>query len=467
MLKKMVHEFKNSPVAHSLRYARGYTATAVHGFPANKLFLIGVTGTDGKTTTCNLIYHILKGAGVKVGLISTISAKIFDGEKEIEYDTGFHVTSPDSFNVQKYLKAMVDHGCTHAVMECTSHALVQNRYAGINFDIGVVTNITHEHLDYHKTMDKYVEAKALLFRQDRTVGLKEVNRQIAIINQDDKAWELFKPYTENCEVIGYGFNDFARFHIQNLTTTSSGISFLLERESDNGEIAQATVVTAPLFGEYNAQNVSAALTVAYYCKLPVEQAAQALRTFPQLSGRFEQFHTPFHSTVVVDFAHTPHALEEVVDLGRKLATGRVILVFGSAGLRDVDKRYLMGRVAGNLADISIITAEDPRTETVHDISTLIAKGIVEEGGEEYAVGDFKEMISQNRQEIFAEHYPVFVRIDDRGDAIETAVKMARDGDIVLVCGKGHEKSMCFGTEERPWSDQDTVRAAIAALENSH
>jgi UDP-N-acetylmuramoyl-L-alanyl-D-glutamate--2,6-diaminopimelate ligase len=127
----------------------------------------------------------------------------------------------------------------------------------------------------------------------------------------------------------------------------------------------------------------------------------------------------------------------------------------------------MGRVAGNLADISIITAEDPRTETVHDISTLIAKGIVEEGGEEYAVGDFKEMISQNRQEIFAEHYPVFVRIDDRGDAIETAVKMARDGDIVLVCGKGHEKSMCFGTEERPWSDQDTVRAAIAALENSH
>jgi UDP-N-acetylmuramoyl-L-alanyl-D-glutamate--2,6-diaminopimelate ligase len=460
----VLHELKNSHFVHSLRYVRGIAATAVHGFPGNKLFLVGVTGTDGKTTTCNLIYHILKSQGIKVGLISTLSVTIFDGVKEHEYDTGFHVTSPDSFAVQRYLREMTRAGCTHGVIECTSHGLVQNRYAGINFDIGVVTNITHEHLDYHKTLDKYVEAKALLFRQDKRFGLKDVGKQVAIINQDDKAWELFKPYTEESTQVGYGFSDFATFHIQNFEQTAEGSTFSVQREDTNGEIVENIDVNVPLFGEYNAQNVAASLSAAYYAGIPLKRSAESLVSFKQLSGRFERFPTRSHGLIVVDFAHTPHALEEVLALGRHLVSGRVILVFGSAGLRDVEKRYLMGRVAGKAANVAIITAEDPRTERVSDINALIAKGLVEEGAEEYSSVDFESVITEGTQDSLSEHFPVFVQIEDRGDAIKTAVKMSRPEDIVLICGKGHEKSLCFGTVEYPWSDQVVVQNAIASLE---
>jgi UDP-N-acetylmuramoyl-L-alanyl-D-glutamate--2,6-diaminopimelate ligase len=465
-VKKIVSDLKKSPGAKVLRYARGLTASVIHEFPANKMTVIGVTGTDGKTTTCNLVYHFLKSAGFKVGLVSTISARIFNGEHEVEYDTGFHVTSPDSFSIQKYLKQMVEAGCTHAVVECTSHALEQERYAGINFDIGVVTNITHEHLDYHKTFDRYILAKSQLFRHDTTVPRKDVRMDVAVVNQDDKAWELLKPYLSNWHVVGYGFSDFSNFHVVTVKYTTTGTDFVFQVENEEGEPVQQYNVHSPLMGKYNVSNVMAALSAVSFLNIPLSDLIMYVASFPQLPGRFERFETMSHGLVVVDFAHTPNAMHEVLTVAKEITKGKVIVVFGCAGLRDVDKRYIMGTVSGKLAHVIILTAEDPRTESVKTINDSIAKGLQEQGAEEYPHSSLKSLAKNTVKQSLSEHYPIYIRIDDRKEAIQTALSLANSEDIVMILGKGHEKSMAFGSEELPWSDQDAVREAINSLENS-
>jgi UDP-N-acetylmuramoyl-L-alanyl-D-glutamate--2,6-diaminopimelate ligase len=464
--KSMISEIKKSDLANKLRYARGVGYSIASGRPADKMFLIGVTGTDGKTSTCNLIYHLLKTSGIKVGLISTISSKYFDGTKEYETDTGYHVTSPDSVDMHAYLSSMVNHGVTHAVIECTSHALIQERYAGINFNIGIVTNITHEHLDYHETYDKYVLAKSLLFRRDNNFLVKERGKGLAIINHDDKCWDYLGPYVEEWDKAGYGFSDFSDFQIKEFKQSTSGMNFELFHNSENGNLLEKITLSAPMVGEYNAQNISAACIAVSNCGVDWKNIVEGLKSFPKLPGRFEQVFEPseIHGSLIVDFAHTPNALLNVLKLAREITKGHIIVVFGCASARDVSKRPVMGSVAGKGADITILTAEDPRLEKVDSISSEIAVGLNDAGAEEYPYSSLPDLAEHASRDSLGEHYPLYIKIDDRRKAIITAVALSEKDDIVLICGKGHEKSMCFGTEETPWSDQDTVKEAVSLLE---
>lgn len=451
-------------------YAGGILVAASFDFPATKMTMIGVTGTDGKTTTSNLIYHAIKAAGKKVGMVSTLSARIFDGSDEKENDTGFHVTTPDVEDVQHYLAEMVHSGCEYAVIECTSHAFAQERLAGINFDVGVVTNITHEHLDYHKTLERYILAKSLLFRIDPVVEKvaaefpNTTTTRYAIINQDDHAWEYLLPYTEKWNRIGYGYNDFAQFHLVTEEQLADGISFIVQKENASGNPVEQLTVKLPLFGKYNILNATAAIAALSVLGFNDTFTAAHFEDFTGLPGRFERFVTDSHGTVIVDFAHTPHALEEVLKLGRALVSGKVVVVFGCAGLRDVEKRYLMGEIAGEFADVSIITAEDPRTETLDDIDARIIQGLSDAGAEEYPMEKLAQFESPVVRKSLADHFPFYVRIDDRKRAIENAICIADPQDIVLICGKGHEKSMNYGKGEEPWSDQEVVREVIKKLE---
>ncbi len=451
-------------VLNPLRYGRAIAASALHSFPSNKMCVIGVTGTDGKTTTTSLIYHILKSQKKKVGLISTIAAKIFDGSKEEILDTGFHVTTPDSFNIQKLLKKMVDSGCMYAVVEATSHAFAQERLAGINFDIGVVTNISHEHLDYHKTLERYVLAKAQLFRRDSNFYARKTEKSVAILNTDDASWDLLKPYTQDWSVVGYGFNDFSKFRIGDPTYFLDHTEYTLVTQDDNGNPLETFKVRSPLIGEYNAYNVSAAISACFELGVGITECIASLESFGVLPGRFERHTTKSHGLVVVDFAHTPNALEQILTFVRPLVKGKVIIVFGSAGLRDREKRFLMGEIAGKNADISIITAEDPRTERVEDISAEIARGVVEGGAEAYPAESMASLDSAEVRHALYEHIPLYMLVTDRRKAIITGVGVAGPDDVVLICGKGHETSMCYGTEERPWSDQAVVKEAIQLFE---
>ncbi|MDQ3239666.1 MAG: UDP-N-acetylmuramoyl-L-alanyl-D-glutamate--2,6-diaminopimelate ligase [bacterium] len=458
----MIAKFKRSKHAKTLRYVRGLSASVMNQFPASKMTVVGVTGTDGKTTTSNLIFHILKSAGYKVGLISTIFVKIFDGVSDKDYDTGFHVTSPGSFDTQKYLKEMVESGCTHAVVECTSHAFEQERYAGINFNVGVVTNITHEHLDYHKTFEKYVLSKSQLFRIDTRLPDKSIKMNTAIINQDDKAWELFKPYLAGWEVVGYGFNDFCKFHVIDVDYKVDGTNFVFQIEDANGEPVEQYTVSSPMVGDYNVSNLMAAITVCSKAGVAFSDIVKVIPNIPQLSGRFEKFESK-NGLVVVDFAHTPNAMIHILTLARQLAKGKIITLFGCAGLRDVQKRKMMGEISGEHSDITIVTSEDPRTENVESIFDLIESGLIQAGSEKYPSLEVEKLVNVDIRASLGEHYPMYIRIDDRKKAIETAIRLGSDGDIILILGKGHEKSMCFGDTEIEWSDQEVVKATIDSL----
>jgi len=383
-------------------FFRAFAAACFFRFPAEKLIVIGVTGTDGKTTTVNLIYEILKNAGRKVSIITSVNAVI--GKKV--YETGFHVTTPDPWDIQKYLRKMVDAGSDFAVLEVTSHGLDQNRVAFCNFQIGVVTNITHEHLNYHKTWQNYFLAKAKLLK-----GVK-----FSIINVDDnKSYGLLKKHASG-KVIAYGIKNKA-----DLTLTD--FPFKLK-----------------ILGDFNYYNALAAACVGQALRIKGEVIKKALEEFKGLSGRMETVYEGQDFSVIVDFAHTPNALEQALKTLRSLTNGKLIAVFGSAGLRDIDKRELMGEISGKLADYTVITDEDPRTEDPKKIAQAIAKGCKKAEGKEGKT---------------------FFIVNDRGKAIRFAVqKLAKRDDIVGIFGKGHERSMCYGKTEYPWSDQDEARKAL-------
>lgn len=366
-------------------------ANILYGFPSRNLKVIGVTGTDGKTTTVNMIYQILKDAGKKVSMVSTINAEI--GGKS--YDTGFHVTSPDPFMVQRLTKESVDGGSGYMILEVTSHGLDQFRFWGIKFDMGVITNITHEHLDYHKTFENYKKAKLKLIR----------NVKFAVVNE-------------------------------NLKTPS--ITFGLKSGVFNQKKLKLKL---QIPGDYNIENALAAFAVSDILGIDQKKARQTLENFRGLTGRMEEIPNEKGIKIIIDFAHTPNGLENALRALRFQAKrGRLIAVFGSAGKRDVEKRTLMGQVAGRLADIAVVTAEDPRGE-LDLINMQIIKGAKKAGAS----------LNEN-----------FFIINDRKKAIDFAINnLAKKGDIVGIFGKGHEKSMNLdGKTEIPWLDKKVVMEAL-------
>ena len=410
------------------RQALAHLAAAFHGYPARKLKVIGVTGTDGKTTTVELIRSILAAAGHKTGMISTVEALIGDEHHE----TGLHVTTPDAPQVQEYLKRMVESGTEYAVLEATSHGLAQHRVTACDFDVAVVTNITHEHLDYHKTFEDYREAKARLFRDLATSFRKPDTSKTSILNADDSSFEYLRQIPADC-CLAYGLERPADVTARDIVPTPTVTTFTAL--TPDGEFP----VQTELPGSFNVYNILAATAVGVSQAIPFEAMQEGIKAVRGVTGRMERIVLGQDFTAIVDFAHTPNALRRALEMARGLTDGRVIVVFGCAGLRDVAKRPMMGEIAANLADRIVITAEDPRTEDLDTIMAQIAAGCERAGrreGEDYW------------------------RVGDRGEAIEFAVKMAQAGDLVIVTGKGHEQSMCFGTTEHPWDDREAVREAI-------
>lgn len=388
-------------------FSEAILALLLYQYPARKLKVIGVTGTDGKTTTVHLIYHFLNTANKKVAFISTVEARI--GKKKI--DTGFHVTTPNPWMVQRILKRLVKEGIEYVVIEATSHGLTQDRLLGCNFSIGVLTNITHEHLDYHQTFENYLTAKAKLFR----------NVEVAILNRDDKHFNYLKQTAKKAKIVSYGIDKSADFTPRKFKFKTS------------------------LSGEYNQYNCLAAIAATSSLGIKNEVIKKALLSFKPVKGRLEEINEGQKFRVIIDFAHTPNSLKQVLKTFRRQLPSRqskLIIVFGSAGLRDVEKRPLMGKVAARLTDLVVLTAEDPRTEDVDEIIDQIAEGCQKGGGIEEKT---------------------FFRIPDRQEAINFAIqKLAKNNDIVAICGKGHEKSMCFGRTEIPWSDQRAAKKALIA-----
>ncbi len=412
------------------RLALAHLSAAFHGYPARHLRVIGVTGTDGKTTTVNLIRAILTAAGHKTGMISTVNALIGDRY----YDTGLHTTTPDAIAVQGYLARMVAAGSDYAVLEATSHGLAQHRVTACDFDVAVVTNVTHEHLDYHGTYEEYRAAKARLFRHLATSFRKPNVPKIAILNADDASFEHLRSLPCD-ERVSYGLAAPGEVAVSARRVEASWAGLRFVAVTPHGEFE----VRSPLIGDYNVPNMLAAIAVGVSQRVPVEAMQRGIAAVEGVVGRMDVVDAGQDFTAIVDFAHTPHALQRALETARQLATGRVIAVFGCAGRRDVQKRPMMGAVSGRLADFTVITAEDPRTEDVEAIMAEIATGCEKVGCRE------------------GEGY---VTIGDRGEAIQFAVDMARAGDVVIVCGKGHERSMCFGTTETPWSDHGAVRRAL-------
>lgn len=413
------------------RLALAQLAAAWHGYPSRHLVMIGVTGTDGKTTTCNLIHHILLAAGIPAGMITTVNAVI--GERTL--DTGFHVTTPEAPTVQGYLAEMVRAGLTHCVLEVTSHGLSQQRVAACDFDLGVITNVTHEHLDYHGSFQAYLEAKALLFRRLGEAPAKRGGpERTAVLNLDDASFDFLHRSTA-VRTITYGVVREAMVTAEGIEASASGLRFRVRGQDYIVE------VTSSLLGSYNVANCLAAVAATVdVLGLAPEAAARGIASLRSVPGRMERIDLGQPFTALVDFAHTPNGLRQALTAARGLCRGRVIAVFGSAGLRDREKRRLMAEVAAELADLSILTAEDPRTESLEAILEEMASGALARGAVEGHT---------------------FWRIPDRAEALRFAVSLARPGDLVIACGKGHEQSMCFGETEYPWDDRLALRAVLA------
>ncbi len=427
------------------RRALTWIAASFHDWPGRKLTVIGVTGTDGKTTTTNLIHHVLLAAGIKTGMISTVNAVIGD---EV-LDTGFHVTTPDAHDVQAYLARMVQAGLTHVVLETTSHGWAQYRVDACEFDIGVVTNITHEHMDEHGSYENYRAAKARLFSSlEITSPKSQGNPRLAVINRDDiKSFDFLNEFIK-VNKTSYGLRPGATVHAFDIQYSPAGIYFQAQ-----GRDFQVSV-ESKLVGAYNVSNCLAALTATVYgLGIQPEIAARGIALLEGIPGRMERIDMGQNFTAIVDFAHTPNALKVSLEAAREMLAAsfagmgsdnlqkpRVIAIFGSAGLRDKAKRRMMAETSAELADLTVLTAEDPRTESLDGILEEMAAGA--RGGRE---GE------------------TFWRIPDRGEAIRFALSLARPGDIVLSCGKGHEQSMCFGGHEHLWDDRIAMRAALAEL----
>ncbi len=415
------------------RQALAWLAAAFHDYPARHLTMIGVTGTDGKTTTSNMLFQMMKAAGYRVGMISTVNAVI--GDETL--DTGFHVTTPDAPDVQAYLARMVAAGLTHVVLETTSHGWAQFRTDACEFDIGVVTNITHEHLDYHGSYEAYRAAKARLFTSlAETLPKAQGNPRLAVLNRDDASYEYLAQVTQVRQV-AYGQHPAADLRAVDVVQDAYAIRYRAVCAD------WETEVRCPLPGLYNVSNSLAALAAAVFgLGIAPDAAADGLLGLPGVPGRMERIDLGQDFTAIVDFAHTPNALRVALETARTMTAGRVIAVFGSAGLRDREKRRMMAEVSAELADVTILTAEDPRTESLDEILAAMAEGARSRGGVE---GE------------------TFFRVPDRGEAIRRAVQMAQPGDLVIACGKGHEQSMCFGEIEYPWDDRQAMRAALAEL----
>ncbi|MCB8985415.1 MAG: UDP-N-acetylmuramoyl-L-alanyl-D-glutamate--2,6-diaminopimelate ligase [Ardenticatenaceae bacterium] len=437
--------------------ALAWLAAAWEGFPGRQLVMIGITGTDGKTTTSSLLHSILQTAGLRVGLLSTLKAVVGEQEEPLAP----HVTTPEAPVVQRYLRRMVDAGLTHCILESTSHGLAQHRVTAVDFDIALITNITHEHLDYHGNYEGYFAAKSRLFTSllldDWTIPSHNPAKQnvgkTAVLNLDDSSYGRLAAIPVPHQVT-YGLSSAADVTAKKVSYEADKTWFevyfdfplgRLHGEAQKAQMDFKVPCYSHLLGEFNLYNVLAAVAAARVLQVGPEAIQEGLKKVYGVRGRMERITGGQPFLTIVDFAHTPNSLSRSIAAARQMVAdhnGRVITVFGSAGKRDVEKRRMMAEVSIRQADVTILTAEDPRTESLDDILEMMAFGCRSQGGVEGQT---------------------FWRMPDRGAAIYFALTLAQKQDVVLICGKGHEQTMCFGATEYPWDDRQAAYTAVKAF----
>jgi UDP-N-acetylmuramoyl-L-alanyl-D-glutamate--2,6-diaminopimelate ligase len=398
------------------RLAMALMSRAFYGYPARDIPIIGVTGTNGKTTVTYLIKSILEEEGKKVGLIGTIANMI--GSKMLPAER----TTPESIDLQKLFKDMQDEGVDAIVMEVSSHSLSLKRVAGVEFEVGVFTNLTQDHLDFHHTLEEYREAKAKLFLQSRQ----------AVINIDDETGRMFAERVQG-QLWTYGISRTAQVFARDIEITSRGVSFQLFLP---GESSMVSLNIPGLFSVYNAL---AAATACHALGVPVRHIKAGLEKVKGVPGRFELLNTGTEYSVIIDYAHTPDGLENVLKTARDFTKGRVITVFGCGGDRDPSKRPIMGEVAGKYSDFCVITSDNPRNEEPMAIIQQIIPGI-------------------------EKTTCPYVVIEDRREAIAYALNHGRAGDVIILAGKGHETYQILKNNQVIHFDEREVVAELLGKE---
>lgn len=397
-------------------------AAKSHKFPTNKLNLIGITGTNGKTTITYLLEKIYEQYEEKTGLIGTIQVKIGNETKPIKN------TTPDALTLQQIFREMVEKEVTTAIMEVSSHALDLGRVFGCDFDVAVFTNLSQDHLDYHRDMDDYLRAKTLLF-----TGLGNAyddKQKFAILNKDDKHSEIIAKSTAQ-PIVTYGLTEQADIYAKNIRFDITHTSFDVVTPNETMHIE------SQLIGNFNVYNMLAAISVAYTQQIPLNIVKEALESITGVDGRFERVNAGQDYAVIVDYAHTPDSLENVLQTIKEFAERKIYVVVGTGGDRDKIKRPLMANIALKYSDFSIFTSDNPRTED----PVMILK-------------DMTGTLTDS-------HYDV---IENRKEAIERAVLMAQTGDIILIAGKGHETYQEINGVRHDFDDRVIARRAIEQKE---
>lgn len=417
-----------SSIDHSIPYiivndtkrALAQLADYFYNQPTRKLRLIGVTGTNGKTTTTHIIDEIFKASGEQTGLIGTMYIKI--GNQTINVKN----TTPESLVLQKTFADMVEQNVTTAVMEVSSHALDMGRVRGCDYDIAVFTNLTQDHLDYHKTMDEYARTKGLLFAQLGN-SIDYNNPKFAILNNDDPTSELYKKVTAGAHILTYGIDTDADVKASNINMTAQGTSFTLT--TPLGEAA----ISMKLVGKFSVYNVLAAVSTAVAANIPLQVIVKTVEKIEGVAGRFEVINENQDFSVIVDYSHTPDSLENALTTVNQFAKGKIFVIVGCGGDRDKTKRPIMAKIAVKYSDEAIFTSDNPRTE------------------------DPVQILKDMEAGVQGESYKVFV---DRKEAIYYAVGQAKTDDIILIAGKGHETYQIVGKQVLDFDDREVARNAI-------
>jgi UDP-N-acetylmuramoyl-L-alanyl-D-glutamate--2,6-diaminopimelate ligase len=402
-------------VVANARHALADAADLWFGEPSSHLATIGVTGTNGKTTVTSLVAQLLAQAGGQPGLLGTVSVRI-GGETD---ENMTRATTPEALELQELLARMVAASDDSAVIEASSHGLALGRTRNCRFRAGIVTNLSHEHLEFHGTFEKYRAAKALLVEE----------APIAVLNRDDGSFEFFRDHAAD-KVVSYGVHSKADVRAARIDPRHDGSSLEVVAPRWRGTIE------LPLIGGFNVENALAAFAFAVAWGIDPEVARGALGAARGVAGRMERVDIGQPFSLVVDYAHTPDALEKVLGMLRAVTAGRMIVVFGSAGERDLLKRPLMGRIAAQQADLLIVTDEDPRDEDRDEINRQIADGARTAG-------------ARNDENLWV--------INDRREAIAHAIGLAKPGDVILLAGKGHEHNMFTGVGSVWWDEAKIAR----------
>jgi UDP-N-acetylmuramoyl-L-alanyl-D-glutamate--2,6-diaminopimelate ligase len=392
-----------------IRIPRAFFYSLINGFPSKKLHLIGITGTDGKTTTTNLICKVLQNANLSTDCISTINSH------------GAHMTCPHSKFIQEGFKKMAKNGIKYAICEITSHALDQYRFFGSHFDISAITNISHEHLDYHKNLDNYIQAKSKICNISNTI----------ILNKDDFAYPKLSSYakSKNKKIITISIKNKSQYQATNIKIDKKQMSFTVNN---------LKFVTNSNY-YHQIYNILVAFAICQQIKIDTKIFLQTIKKFPEIPGRVEKFSNKLGINMIIDFAHTPQSLQSILSCLKQNTKQKLIVIFGATGGRDKSKRPLMGKIVSQYSDIAIITSDDTRQEKIEDINQDIISGIKK-------TKKFRYYDIPNRQEAF-----------------NKALQIAQKGDTIIACGKGHEKTILLGSTEYPWSEADAFRTAIKNL----